>query len=65
MKWKIWCQVSGGVTGYRAMWLKEGDGEEASFTTREEAEREAAKLTERANANAYRTASFCYTARLT
>lgn len=63
MTWKIWCQVSGGVTGYRAAWLKNGNGEEASFATREEAEREAAELTATANGGAYRTASFYYTAR--
>jgi hypothetical protein len=48
--WGIWCQVSGGVTGSRANWLK-GEGEGASpretialFPTEAEAEAKCAEL---------------------
>jgi hypothetical protein len=58
----IWCEVSGGVTGYRCAWLK-SDGEIQTFETREAAEVEAARLMKATNGNPHRVASFSYSVR--
>lgn len=58
----IWCEVSGGVTGYRCAWLKQDDAV-AHFRTLEDAQRQARYLTAKAMANAHRKADFSYTAR--
>jgi hypothetical protein len=42
-KWKVWCTVSGGVTGTRQAFLKVND-EEVEFDTREAADAECARL---------------------
>ena len=36
MKYGVWCAVSGGVTGHRESWLKEGD-KTLEFDTYEQA----------------------------
>ena len=59
-KWKIYCEVSGGVTGYRAAWLKK-DGKEQVFFVKAEAIVEAQRLNEKLNSNPFRTAEFKYT----
>lgn len=56
----IWCEVSGGVTGYRGAWLKSG-GELAVFADRAAADAEAAHYNASQNASPYRTANFSYT----
>ena len=56
--YKIRCQVQGGITGYRTALLKK-NGEIAEFETREEAQAEADRLTEKMLNN--HTASFSYT----
>lgn len=43
MKWRIWCSVSGGVTGYREAWLKD-KGELVEFDNVDAAVTEARKL---------------------
>lgn len=58
---RIRCDVSGGVTGHRAAWLKNKDNTIAEFDTREDAQAEADKYNCERNANPYRTASFSYT----
>jgi hypothetical protein len=58
----IWCQVSGGITGYRAAWLK-SKGEQRTFQTLQEAELYAKRLTEDRMHNRYRTADYHYSAR--
>jgi hypothetical protein len=58
----IWCEVWGGVTGHRAMWLK-ADGKLAEYATREEADAEAQRLNKERNSNPYRKADFSYTAK--
>jgi len=58
----IWCEVSGGVTGYRCAWMK-NNGVLGKFATRDEAEKEAHARNEKANGNPYRTADFRYTVR--
>jgi len=60
MMFRILCEVSGGVTGYRCAYLKK-DGREIKFKTQAEAEAEAARLNERTNLNPYSTADFRYT----
>jgi len=40
----IWCEVSGGVTGTRAAWLKDGDGQRVEFADLGAAEQKAASL---------------------
>ncbi len=44
MAYGIWTTVSGGITGYRAAWLKHDDAE-VVFATQAEAEAEAGRLT--------------------
>lgn len=58
----VFCQVSGGVTGYRAAWLK-SNGKMQVFASRELAEIEAKRLTEKRMNNTYRTADYHYSAR--
>jgi hypothetical protein len=53
----VWCEVSGGVTGYRAAWLKDSFGIKR-YETREEAEAEAHRLRAKPNRG---PASFSYT----
>lgn len=60
MKYRIFCEVSGGVTGSRCAFLKH-EGREAIFDDKDSAELEAARLTKRAN-GPYATATFRYTA---
>jgi hypothetical protein len=57
----IWCEVSGGVTGYRAAWMK-CDGKRLEFATREEAEKEA-RTQRTAMMHRNSIANFSYTAR--
>jgi hypothetical protein len=57
----IWATVSGGITGTRSAWLKADDGKQATFETREQAEREADRLNREMN-NAHSKASFRYVA---
>jgi len=42
----IWCTTTGGVTGDRAAWLKNKEGNIAVFYTEEEAKEKARKLNE-------------------
>ena len=59
--YRIWCTVSGGVTGTRSAWLKKTGDEVAQFRSREEAEEEATRLEREMNGpNA--KASFYYRA---
>jgi hypothetical protein len=44
--WGIWCQVDGGITGYRASWLRGEGGAIALFPTQAQAELRAARLAE-------------------
>jgi hypothetical protein len=44
-RWKIWCEVSGGITGFRAGFLK-ANGKEVIYTDEEEAKRQAQRLNE-------------------
>jgi hypothetical protein len=46
MTYRIWCTVSGGVTGPREAWLK-SNGEIREFPTRELADAEANRLNSR------------------
>ena len=57
----VWCQVSGGVTGFRQAWLKK-NGEVLEFSTFEEADAHAEHLNEQMN-GPHATASFSYEAR--
>jgi hypothetical protein len=57
----IWCEVSGGVTGYRCAWMKSNG--ELLVLTQEQAEQEAARRTKEKNSSPYRTADFTYTAK--
>lgn len=58
-KFRVLCEVSGGVTGYRVAYLKNA-GEEIIFPNRETAEAEAARLTTQAN-GPHKSADFRYT----
>lgn len=61
LRYGVWCEVSGGVTGYRSAWLKSKGG---VWTGNEgQAIRKAAELEAESNANPYRTAAFRYEAR--
>ena len=62
-KYGIFCEVSGGVTGYRCAWLKAGDGKERVFKNMETARAEARRLSEKTNGNPYRKADFRYSVR--
>ena len=55
---RIWCRVSGGVTGTREAWLK-SDGGVVEFGDRAAAEAEARRLNEKMN-HPYATADFRY-----
>ena len=57
---RIWCQVSGGVTGYRSGWLK-WDDEIVVFKHLEDAKAEAKALNDRTDSNPNRKATFSYT----
>jgi hypothetical protein len=59
-RWKIWCEVSGGVTGFRAGFLK-ANGREVIYTNEDDAIREASRLNTAMNDRPYRTADFKYT----
>lgn len=59
MPYRIWAEVSGGVTGHRAAWAK-SNGEVLEFATREEAEGRAKKMREGMN-HSRSLASFSYT----
>lgn len=59
--WGIWCIVMGGRTGHREAWLKWSGDVRAEFSTKQEAEQEAARLTSRMN-GPYATATFTYRA---
>lgn len=56
---RVWCEVWGGVTGPRQAYLK-SNGEISEFSTREEAEKEAARLNEKMNGSPHRIATFRY-----
>ena len=58
-KFKIFCQVSGGPTGYRCAYLKK-NGRQIVFDTQDAAEIEANKLTAAMN-TPYAVATFRYT----
>lgn len=58
---KVWCRVSGGATGTREAWLREG-GEEATFETKALAEARASELNRQMN-HAHSVASVRYEAR--
>ena len=61
-RWGVWCEVSGGVTGARAAWLKR-NGTRVEFATQAEAAAEAeAQRTRVARAN--NVATFHYTPRV-
>jgi hypothetical protein len=64
MAYGIWCEVSGGMMGYRAAWLKSETGERANFCTIEDAQSRADQLNADMN-HAKAKASFRYTARAT
>ncbi len=57
----ILCEVSGGVTGYRQGYLRNGEGGLATFTTEAKAQTEAYRLTNEHMSNRYRTADYQYT----
>ena len=58
--WRVWCRVSGGVTGTRESYLK-SDGKLAEFPTFEEANARAEELNKSMN-HEYSRAFFSYTA---
>jgi len=58
----VMCQVSGGMTGFRQGLLKDGDDRVIEFETREAAEAEARRLSEKMNSG-YGCASFRYWAK--
>lgn len=62
LRYGVWCEVSGGVTGYRSAWLK-GKGGAVWRGTESEANRKASSLERESNGNPYRTAAFRYEAR--
>jgi len=55
MKWGVWCEVSGGVTGRRAAWLRRDDAL-AVYDRKDDAEQEAARLNATIGRNPYRKA---------
>jgi hypothetical protein len=61
--YRVWCVVSGGVTGTRQAWLKDGDGLVREWTDRAEAERQANVLTRRMNYHPLAKATFQYLVR--
>jgi hypothetical protein len=62
MSYRIWSEVSGGVTGSRAGWLIGSDGKVAEYATREEAEGQARELERSCNLRSFNVAKFRYTA---
>jgi hypothetical protein len=59
---KILCEVSGGVTGYRRSFLKNGKtGDIQYYDLFEDADEEAHRLNTERNGNPFRKASFSYT----
>lgn len=46
--YKIWCEVSGGITGYRTGFLKRA-GKIHTFDNRDEAQQEVDRLTDKAS----------------
>lgn len=58
----VWCEVSGGVTGFRQSWMK-SDGVIRRFATREEAQAVVDAMQSRTRGNPHRTANFSYTVR--
>jgi len=60
MKFGIWCAVSGGVTGHREAWLKEG-GERVELDDYEKARQTAKELQDKKKDHPY--AVFAYVAR--
>jgi hypothetical protein len=62
MRYGIWCEVFGGVTGHRQSWLKE-NGQRVEYDNAETAAREALRLDKQSNGNPYRTANFSYAVR--
>ena len=60
IRFKIRCEVSGGVTGYRVGYLQEGIGKTRVFDNQDAAEIEANKLTAKMN-TPYASATFRYT----
>jgi hypothetical protein len=62
-KYRIFCEVYGGGTGHRSGWLKDTEGNAATFPTLEAAQAEAKRLSDRTNGNPHRTATFKYTVR--
>ncbi len=60
MTHKIWCEISGGVTGYRAAYLK-SKGVIITFPTEAAAQKHADHLTMIANRAIHSTANHKYT----
>jgi len=59
MKYRIWCEVWGGVTGSRQAWMKDNDGNVREFDSKEEADEEAGKCNREMGKNS--PARFRYT----
>ena len=57
--YKIFCEVHGGVTGYRAGYMK-SDGKLVSFKTRKEAQAKADSLNLLRNSNPHRVVQCSY-----
>lgn len=61
-KFRILCEVSGGVTGYRTAYLKENGGKIVIFESQEKADIHRDQLASNAKAKAqYATATYRYT----
>lgn len=60
MKFRIWCEVWGGVTGSRCAWMTDARGQIVEFDRREDAQEEADECNRTANGPNAR-ASFEYT----
>ena len=60
MTHKIWCEISGGITGYRAAYLKDRNVV-ITFQTREQAQKHADHLTMVSNRAIHSTADYKYT----
>ena len=58
--YKIFCEVHGGVAGYRAGYVK-SEGKIAVFQTRKEAQAKADRLNVAHNENPQRVSQFSYT----
>lgn len=59
MKYRIWCEVWGGVTGARQSWMKDTDGGIQEYDNKEDAEKVVGNLNRSRGRNS--TTSFRYT----